>query len=372
VVLGPEHPYSKDTNSPALVAATAILDSRGNSPRLCRNALIFLAVDKNRLTDLDEAARRYLAWESVLEENREQLSGHQVKQAETQLKNADGTVTARLPEAYHWVLTPTQASPQSPVEFSPTKLTGTDALAVRASKKLRGEGIITSWASTLLRLEMDRIPLWRGDHVEVRQLAEDFSRYLYLPRLSKPDVLLDAIATGLGLLTWNPDSFAIADAYDAESCRYQALRWNTVIRPNAESPMLLIRPDVAAKQKEADAAAAAAKTGGVSPAPPDGTEPGSVVSKPAPPGKVTDPVVPPKPPTRFHGAVVLDPLKVASGAAEVAKEIVQHLTSKLGCKVKVTLNIDAEFPAGFDEATMRTVRENANALKFLNPEFEED
>jgi hypothetical protein len=26
-------------------------------------------------------------------------------------------------------------------------------------------------------MELDRIPLWRGDHVSVRQLVEDFASY---------------------------------------------------------------------------------------------------------------------------------------------------------------------------------------------------
>ena len=39
----------------------------------------------------------------------------------------------------------------------------------------------------MLRMELDRIPLWRGDHVAVKQLVEDFARYLYLPRLEGSD-----------------------------------------------------------------------------------------------------------------------------------------------------------------------------------------
>ena len=34
------------------------------------------------------------------------------------------------------------------------------------------------------------VPLWRGDHVAVKQLVEDFARYLYLPRLAGPEVLV--------------------------------------------------------------------------------------------------------------------------------------------------------------------------------------
>ena len=37
-------------------------------PRLYRNTLVFLAADKTRLQDLDEAVRKYLAWESILAE----------------------------------------------------------------------------------------------------------------------------------------------------------------------------------------------------------------------------------------------------------------------------------------------------------------
>jgi hypothetical protein len=64
VVLSADHPYSKDGDSPADVATKAILETRGNAPRLYRNTLVFLAADKVRLQDLDEALRRYLAWES--------------------------------------------------------------------------------------------------------------------------------------------------------------------------------------------------------------------------------------------------------------------------------------------------------------------
>ncbi len=89
----------------------AILESRGNTPRLYRNTLVFLAADKARLQDLDEAVRRYLAWESILAEKEAlNLDPHQVRQAETQKQAADGAVTARLPETYQWLLVPEQAN----------------------------------------------------------------------------------------------------------------------------------------------------------------------------------------------------------------------------------------------------------------------
>ena len=124
----------------AEAAAKAILETRGSAPRLYRNTLVFLAADKTRLQDLDEAARRYLAWESILAEKVElNLDPQQVKQAETQKSAADGAVTARLPETYQWLLVPVQSSPQAAVEWQSVRLSGQDALAVRASKKLRSD-----------------------------------------------------------------------------------------------------------------------------------------------------------------------------------------------------------------------------------------
>ena len=81
VVLGSDQPYSREVASPAELAAKAILDLRGNTPRLYRNSLVLLAADKVRLQDLDEALRKYLAWESILTEKEElNLDPHQTSQ----------------------------------------------------------------------------------------------------------------------------------------------------------------------------------------------------------------------------------------------------------------------------------------------------
>ena len=112
VVLGIDQPHHREAGSPAEKAAAAILESRGTTPRLYRNTLVFLAPDQTRFQDLDEAVRRHLAWDSILAERELlDLSPHQVKQAETQRDAAAETVTARLPETYQWLLTPVQKVP---------------------------------------------------------------------------------------------------------------------------------------------------------------------------------------------------------------------------------------------------------------------
>ena len=128
-----------------------------------------------------------LAWASILEEREPlDLSPHQVRQAEIQKEAAASAVTARLPEAYQWLLVLGQTRPDAPVEWLAMRLSGQGPLAARASRKLKGdELLVNGFAPTRLRMELDRVPLWRGDDVSVKQLAEDFARYLYLPRGSQ-------------------------------------------------------------------------------------------------------------------------------------------------------------------------------------------
>jgi hypothetical protein len=298
VVLGIGHPYSREANSPAELAAKNILEQRGNTPRLYRNTLVFLAADKTRLQDLDEAARKYLAWVSILAEQRDlNLSPFQVTQAETQRTAADSTVTARLPETYQWLLVPGQATPQAPITWEALRLSGTDALAVRASKKLRSDELyLTSFAATRLKMELDRVPLWQGNHVSIRQLVAYFASYLYLPRLKEPGVLLGALSAGLNLLTWVQDSFGLADSYDEAASRYRGLRGGTLLNlTDPQGTELVVRPEVASRQLAAERAAVVAQLpGGVRVnAVGDGTGGGGTDPAPPavlPPTEVTPPV----------------------------------------------------------------------------------
>jgi predicted AAA+ superfamily ATPase len=255
VVLSAEHCYTKEAGNAAETAAHAILESRGSAPRLYRNTLVFLAADKVRLQDLDEAIRKFLAWKSILAEKEAlNLDPHQVRQAETQKQAADGTVNARLPETYQWLLVPEQANPKAPIAWQATKLMSGDSLAARASKRLRSdELLITSLGSTILRKHLDEVPLWRGDQVPVKQLVEDFARYLYLPRVAGPEVLIQAMRHGVELLTWQSDTFAYAESLDEAAGRYRGLRAAKMVSIGVDDPGLLVKANVARAQLEAEA-----------------------------------------------------------------------------------------------------------------------
>lgn len=362
VVLGMQHPYSKELGSAADSAAKAILEQRGNAPRLYRNTLMFLAPDKTRLQDLEEAARRYLAWQSILhDEEQLGLTGHQKKQVEQQMAASDGAITARLPETWQWLLVPQQVNPQTPATMEALRLSGSDALAIRASKKLRSdEHLLASFAPSRLKMELDRVPLWRDNnqsHVAVKQLVDDFARYLYLPRLKSPALLLQAIGDGINLLTWHSDGFALADGFDATSSRYQGLRGGTVVSLNDEhSAALVVKAAIATAQLDSERLPPPAQPGqqgiGERPTP----EPADSTAQPASPVSSK--------PTRFHGSVTLDPNRVGRDASKIAEEIISHLVGLVGADVTITLDIEAVIPSGVPDNVVRTVTENCRSLKF--------
>ena len=369
--LGVIIPTASSQGTPPKMPPKAILETRGNTPRLYRNTLVFLAADKTRLQDLEEAARRYLAWDSILAEKETlNLDPHQVKQAETQQKSADGAVTARIPEAYQWLLVPVQSSPKA---RSSGRASGSRARTpwryVPARKLRNDELLVTALAGTRLRMELDRVPLWRGNHVAIKQLVEDFARYLYLPRLTEPNVLTGAIRDGLGLLLWNQESFAYADSFDEKAGRYRGLRCGQTVLIASGDTGLLVRPEVASQQQEAEVQAASpgvlGNMGRTST--PTTTERSGCNWKEWQWKPKSAPA-----PKRFHGSVTLDPTRVGRDAGRIADEVISHLVGLVGSDVTVTLEIEAEIPTGAPDNVVRTVTENSRTLKFTTQGFENE
>jgi hypothetical protein len=372
VILGPEHPHTnRDDDSLARKESAAILESRGSSPRNYKNTLVFLAGDNNRLRELEQAVRQYLAWSSIWNDRVTlNLDQFQLRQAETKQESSDEVVDARIPETYQWLLVPSQPDPKGVVVWAELRLQGADSLATRAAKKLKNEeSLMVQMGGVRLRTELDRIPLWTGNHVSIKQLCEYMARYLYLPRLRDEDVLFAAIQDGVSSLSWNPESFAYAEAWDEPRGRYQGLKAGTAARIIPDERSVLVLPEVAAAQIAADRPPPVTDLGT---AKPNGTavQPGPSPSGVSPLG---GPAVVPSTPKlgRFHGSVQLDPIRMGRDAAKIAEEVVQHLTGLVGANVEISLEINAELPDGAADKLVRDVTENCRTLKFTTFGFEE-
>lgn len=376
VILGPEFPHSKgNQDSPARKEAAQILENRGRSPRSYKNSLVFLAADATRLQELSGAVRKYLAWKSIFDE-REQLNldPFQAKQAETKLKAADETVRARIPETWIWLLVPDQPELHGDMEWVEIKLQGSGSLAVRASKKLKNEELLlTQMGGVRLRMELDRVPLWDGEDVAIKKLIEYFATYNYLPRLRDGEVLLAAIRDGVSLLTWETETFAYAQGKDEATGRYLGLvAGRTNVNIQADSGTLIVKPDVAIEQIEKEKAEKEAERKEKSyPLPEKASIKDSTIAENL---KESLHEERPRKPVyrRFYGSVKLDPLRVGRDAAQIADEVIQHLTKLMGAEVQVTLEIQANIPDGISEKTMLSLKENCHTLKFDSFDFEEE
>jgi hypothetical protein len=345
--------------------------------------LVFLAADKTRFADLDRAARLYLAWKSIESEKVSlDLTPFQANQVDQKKTSSDQAVKSRIPETYVWLLVPGQKRPESgkafpDVEWQEIRLQGQEALAERASKKLKNEELlITNMAGTRLHLEIEQVPLWRapGNHVGVKQLVDDFAKYVYLPRVKNAQVILDAIQDGAARLTWRQDTFAYADSYGAAARRYRGLEAGR--RPNVQlnSESVVVKPEIAAEQMEKEAVQSSIPTGmggaGTTAASLTGSGIGAIRSPATGAGvPQTDAKAPGL--RRFHGSATLNATRLSRDVDAIATSVVQHLAGLLDAKVKITLEIEADIPSGAPENVIRTVTENCRTLKFNSQGFEE-
>ncbi len=366
VILGPEHSHDPKIEEGAATAfAAKILAERGGGARRCRNMLVFLAADRAGLDDLRLAVRQWLAWTSV-ERDRDTLGldAFQIRQVEAKVTETDETVNLRLAGTYQWVLNPTQPvdDPTGPVRWDVVKVAGSDPLAERVSKKLvTEESLIPAYSGTRLRLDIDRVPLWRGDHVVVNQLWDDYCQYLYLPRLVRREVLERAIGDGTSSMSWTSDTFAYADTHDGQ--RYGGLVAASQLAAVAPSGFI-VKPEVAQVQLAAEHDGG--KSGG--PAATDtgredetrGLDESGVKS-----GDEASSL-----PTRYYGRIALDSIRWTRQVADIAEAIVNQIAKSPKAKLRITIEIEADSETGFADGVQRTVTENAAVLKFDTSEFE--
>ena len=369
VILPPESGHrARQRDSAALIAATEILDKRGIIPRTFRNMIIFVAPDLEHWSPLESEVRRYLAWNSIIEDAEElNLDTHQRREAVRGKDRSNETLGMRLNEAYCWLLVPTQEGTE-PIEWEVTRMPGPQENPVaKAVKKVQSDQqLIPQWSPALLRMELDRW-LWKDEsHISLKRVWECLATYLYLTRLCNSDVLLDTVREGVR----TQEYFGYADSVDADG-RYTGLQFGGAggsIFLDEQS--VLVKPDVAREQLDADAAP---PIGGVSPQPPEsGTEgkepPGSYV--PGTEGGTVPPQV--TNPKRFYGSINLDPIRSSRDAQQVIEEVVQHFTSLPNATVWVTMEIQAVTSDGFPKNTVDTVNANCQTLKFTSQGFEDE
>jgi predicted AAA+ superfamily ATPase len=377
------HKRNQET-SPARQWVASCLQSKGNSPRQFQNTLVFLAPDEQNLDNLFQALAERRAWQKVIDEKLLlQITVNQENQAEAKIQEAVEAIALRIPETWSHLLVPYQSQPGPQLaDWDEKRLSGgKGSLAERASEKCIQEDLLAPRLGARTIKEKLSAFLWRDrSHVEVRELVEWCRKYLYLPRISTDQVILDALVNVEAALN-GEDTFYLADSVDQASGRYAGLRPQEASSTQLPTlKCLVVKNEVALQQLEADRVARAATTttppastgesgsagsGAVTSTAHGGTTSATGPGNVAPP----QPTTPAKPqlPTRFVASVKLDSTRASLQMSTFMEEVMSHLQALDGADVEMTLEVQVKAPSGIDEQTARIVLENSAALKVENP-----
>jgi predicted AAA+ superfamily ATPase len=359
----------KGTTTSAIEFAQKATENKGSAHRTYRNMVVYLAADADRMGELENAVRDYLAWNAVLSSSDLDLTQNQQNQAAEKRRTADNTVNARLLGAYQWALVPSAPNPGEPFIITATKAEGQASyLAERVSKRLGNDGALNvQQAAATIRLTLNRIPnVWSSGHVLVGDLWKLYASYAYMPRLRDQSVLSGGLVDQP--LLWEQDGFALAQGYDKSTQRYQGLVLPTDGASVAvNDALLIVQPTLAKAQRDAESAVDTASQSGEPEATDGGGNPRTRSNDGA--GTAEPPQAPTK--TRFFGAKELNPERYALDFKKVADEVLAHLSAAAGANLVVRIEIEATSAQGFDESKIRTVSENARTLKFDQSGFEE-
>jgi len=367
VILRPTDEYkATNQNNAAMTAVNNILNNRGNTPRIYRNMLAFIAPEQDLMTSLKQTVRRYLAWKSIKEDSEDlNLDAAQNRETDNNLSRFNRTVDDQIKEAYCWLLVPyiDKNTDMKTIVWDTIHISGgNDSIISKAAKKmLQNEQIITKWAPALLLMELDNV-LWREtDNIAVKKLWEYLCTYCYLPRLANKDVLLDAIQRGIN----SPEYFAFASDFDGT--RYIGLKFNQNIS-YVEHTGYLVKVAIAKKQIEEEAKQQEEHVTSTTSTDDGYDNPANDASK-----VHEDNTAAPPPPKnkRFFMSAELDNTRINRDVQKLVEEVIQHLTSVDGANVSISLEVQAKSADGFTQQTIRTVSENCQTLRVKESGFEE-
>lgn len=347
----------------AMPEALKIIEQRGDSPRFRRNTLLFLTAKRDEIRNLKDAARKYLSWDSIIngEARIPNLTGNRLGQARTEANNADKNVTTALVRAYRWTLRPRQQDPaQAAYEFNQAQTDAPSTGEIFRSafdRFVEDEHLVDNISPASLADVLQQYVWNRPDaaeRVSVDDLWTLLTNNVYLPRLRNRGVLERCIQQGV-----EQGAFGHADRHDGD--KYLGLRYGeSMTAPDSAvaegSPGFLVRPEAAARQKEAEQVASSRGTSGGA-NDPDADTSGS--------GGATMPCESPPPVPRGPRRVVVRKTVGANLSLDdvnvLREEIIRNLRSD-GGDVTVEITVSASKPGGFSESIVRSVRENGAQL----------
>lgn len=365
-VLPPPAAWVRSGRNLAEEAAASMLRMRGDQPRLRQNRVLFLAADADQVGHLQDTARALMAWRSIEEDAkavRITIDNRQQQQATQYREQTWNALLREIREVYKWLVAPGQVMRRNgtpgDVEWSAHALNpATPGLGKEIDRVLKeNELVIDEWAPIHLHALLARW-FWRNGATEVKaqEVWEKSCNYLYFPRLLDSRVLQATISAGAS----SRDFFGLASARDDDVYRGFTFGRSSAIYIDT---CLLIEPAAAAEYEERTRPKPSEATGMPEGEPGErvGFESSEAGAAPAGPSSVSATNAPERM-TRYFGTADLDPVRAALEFAKIVSELVEAFSTRPGSQVRLKVDIEARDPQGFEESTVRTVRENGKVL----------
>ena len=205
-----------------------MLENCGNEVRRTRaNTLLFLAASNDGVREMRAAARRFLAWDSIINGNRRvaNLTGDRRSQSTEQQQEANTALQNALSNAYRWIMAPLQPEPQNADYETDNwrQVASQPDIAANAFQRFVGDELLVDALApqALNRILHER--LWNGPnpryHVTVDELWDLLTRNVYFGlRLRNRQVLEQCLAAGI-----KDGTLSRADGYDDQTGQYHNL-----------------------------------------------------------------------------------------------------------------------------------------------------
>lgn len=357
-----------------------ILESKGGGNRLYRNSLAFVICDSTRGGDLDKAVRLLLAWSHISDHpDTYNLDAFKRKEAKRMVKNSEATVISRLAEAYRALVVPIQDDPKREIEFNTRNLPSDtiQSIAAKASQQMVNDAhLIPNYSPKLLYEDLQKWFLNNDEnHVDLKRACEAYFQFSYFPRLKNPKTFENAISEGVSGRDFGHARSSQDGVYDNPRIGEDFGSFQM------DGHAVLIRKDVAEKVvKEAEEAAAKAA---------DDTIPGKVTDEHSGKGEAKVEVSGSSDGTDDSGSktdngksgseslttqIIIDANIRSDSSRKEFDELTEHIIKQLivnpKSTTKIQVHIESENSEGFDESTIRTVKENASNISSIDREPE--
>ncbi|MBT1165581.1 Swt1 family HEPN domain-containing protein [Bifidobacterium simiarum] len=377
------------------------IEHRGSAQRSNRNMLVFLAADRNLLGFAEDAARSYLGWKRVADnEVQLNLTRQQVEQAKNAMAGFNKTVEERIRSAYCWCVYPEQLDPKSAYRLADMRISdsGGDSMAERTGSRLQSEDALSDqYAPGSLGYDIHQYlqSAFVGGVLPAKTVWECITRFPYMPRLADREVFDNAITGAAGAVLTADDRFAVA------SGKYESGHFQNLIIPGVTDTAQTVvqvtdstlivdwdtamadleacrAEDAASKQSQLEAhtgefvAQSVAHTQQPDVHRPKHAAQPSAASVPngeSVSAREPEPVTVPK--KRYYGTAKLDPDSLNRDLARINEGILDQLRLA-GANISISLEIHADDATGFDENVIRIIDGNAKNLKLDNSGFEEE